>query len=123
MARKKILLVDDSSTVLLFERMVLSKEPYELFVARDGLEGLETALAERPHLILMDVVMPRMDGVEACRRLRALDETSSIPVILVTTRGEVDSVASGRAAGCNDYVTKPIDAAVLLSKVREHLPM
>jgi CheY-like chemotaxis protein len=121
--RKKILLVDDSSTVLLFERMVLSKEPFELLIARDGLEGLEKALAERPNLILMDVMMPRMTGVEACRRLRAHQETSEIPVILVTTESGADDIANGRAAGCSDYVTKPINAAQLLSKVREHLPV
>ncbi len=120
-ARKKILLVDDSSTVLLFEKMVLSKEPYDLVVAKDGQEGLEKAVAERPHLILMDVMMPRMDGVEACRQIRARGETAKIPVILVTTRGEPESVANGRAAGCSDYVTKPINAAELLTKIRAHL--
>jgi DNA-binding response OmpR family regulator len=117
-ARKKILLVDDSSTVLLFEKMVLSKEPYDLVVAKDGQEGVEKALSERPHLILMDVMMPRMDGVEACRQIRSRGEIASTPVILVTTRGEPESVASGRAAGCTDYVTKPIDPAELLSKVK-----
>jgi CheY-like chemotaxis protein len=121
MARKKILLVDDSSTVLLFEKMVLSKEPYDLIVAKDGREGVEKALAERPHLILMDVTMPRMDGVEACRQIRARGETAGIPVILVTTHGEPESVASGRAAGCNDHITKPISAADLLFKIRSHL--
>lgn len=119
--RKKILLVDDSSTVLLFEKMVLSKEPYDLVVAKDGQEGLEKAVAEHPHLILMDVMMPRMDGVEACRQIRARGETARIPVILVTTRGEPESVANGRAAGCSDYVTKPINAAELLTKIRAHL--
>ncbi len=116
--RKKILLVDDSSTVLLFEKMVLSKEPYELVVARDGQEGLDKAVAERPNLILMDVMMPRMDGVEATRRIRAHGEIARTPVILVTTRGEPEAVATGRAAGCSDYVVKPIDAAELLSKVK-----
>lgn len=116
--RKKILLVDDSSTVLLFEKMVLSREPYELLVAKDGQEGLRKALDERPSLILMDVMMPRMDGVEACRQIRASGLIGETPVILVTTRGEPEAVASGRAAGCSDYVTKPIDAAELISKVR-----
>jgi DNA-binding response OmpR family regulator len=116
--RKKILLVDDSSTVLLFEKMVLSKEPFDLFVAKDGVEGVDAALRERPDLILMDVVMPRLDGVEACRRIRAHREIGRTPIILVTTRGEPEAVASGKAAGCDDYVTKPIDAGELLSKVK-----
>lgn len=119
--RKKILLVDDSSTVLLFEKMVLSKEPYDLVVAKDGQEGLEKAVAERPHLILMDVMMPRLNGFEACRHLRAQPGTAAIPVILVTTRGEADSVQTGKAAGCTDYVTKPINGAELLTKVRAHV--
>jgi len=121
MNRKKILLVDDSSTVLLMERMILSKSPYDLVTARDGWEGVEKAKAERPDLILMDVVMPRMDGFEACRRLRADDETRQIPVIMVTTRGELQSVESGYESGCSDYVTKPINGLELLSKVRNYL--
>ncbi len=121
MNRKKILLVDDSSTVLLMERMILSKSPYDLVTARDGMEGVEKAKAERPDLILMDVVMPRMDGFEACRRLRADDETREIPVIMVTTRGELQSVESGYESGCSDYVTKPINGLELLSKVRNYL--
>jgi len=121
MDRKKILLVDDSSTVLLMERMILSKSQYDVVTARDGQEGVEKALAEKPDLILMDVVMPRMDGFEACRKLREQDGTKAIPVIMVTTRGELSSVESGYASGCNDYVTKPINGLELLAKVRSCL--
>ena len=119
--RKKIQLVDDSSTVLLMERMILSKSDYEVLTAKDGQEGLDKVLAEKPDLILMDVVMPRMDGFEACRRLRAEEDTKDIPVILVTTRGELASVAGGDASGCTDYVTKPINGLELLAKVRSCL--
>lgn len=121
MVRKKILLVDDSSTVLLMERMILSKSEYDVLTAKDGLEGVEKAVAERPDLILMDVVMPRMDGFEACRKLRESDVTKGIPIILVTTRGELASVESGYSSGCNDYVTKPINGLELLAKVRSCL--
>jgi DNA-binding response OmpR family regulator len=121
MDRKKILLVDDSSTVLLMERMILSKSEYDVVTARDGQEGVEKALSEKPDLILMDVVMPRMDGFEACRKLREQDGTKAIPVIMVTTRGELSSVESGYASGCNDYVTKPINGLELLAKVRSCL--
>ncbi len=119
--RKKILLVDDSSLVLRVEQLILSKGPYELIVARDGQEGLERALADPPDLILMDLVMPRMDGFEAVRRLRAHEATKTIPVIMVTTLGEADSMEAGFEAGCSDYVTKPIEATLLLAKVRDHL--
>jgi DNA-binding response OmpR family regulator len=121
MNRKKILLVDDSSTVILMEKMILSKAPYELVVAKDGQEGVEKAVSEKPDLILMDVMMPRLNGFEACKRLRAQDDTAAIPVILVTTRGEAESMKSGHDAGCTDYVTKPINGAELLSKVRAQL--
>lgn len=121
MSQKKILIVDDSSTVLLLEKMILSKGPYDVVSARDGQEGLEKAEAERPDLILMDVIMPRMDGFEACRRLREREATRDIPVIMVSTRGELESVESGYESGCSDYVTKPINGFELLSKIRSYL--
>jgi len=121
MERKKILLVDDSTTVLLMERMILAKSQYDLVEARDGQEGVEKALSEKPDLILMDVVMPRLNGFEAVKRLREEEATRSIPVIMVTTRGELESVESGYASGCSDYVTKPIDGLELLTKVRSCL--
>jgi CheY-like chemotaxis protein len=121
MGRKKILLVDDSSTVIMMEQMILSKNNYDLVTARDGQEGVAKALSEKPDLILMDVMMPRMDGFEACRKIRAENSTKSIPVIMVTTRSELTSVETGYASGCNDYVTKPINSLELLSKVKNYL--
>jgi CheY-like chemotaxis protein len=121
MTRKKILLVDDSKTVLLMEQMILKKGPYDVVMANDGSEGLERAVAERPDLILMDLVMPRMSGLEAIRELRRREVTKYIPVIMVTTRGEAESMEAGFESGCNDYLTKPIDSGALLAKVRDHL--
>ncbi len=121
MERKKILLVDDSSTVLLMEKMILSKSPYELVTASDGQDGYDKAVVEKPDLILLDVVMPRMDGFEVCRRLRERDEMRGVPVIMVTTRGELNSVETGYQSGCTDYITKPINGLELLSKVKSYL--
>jgi DNA-binding response OmpR family regulator len=121
MQRKKILCVDDSSTILMMERMILSKGPYDLVTASDGEEAVNKALAERPDLILMDVVMPRMNGFDACRRIREEEATRTTPVIMVTTRGEVQNMENGFESGCNDYVTKPINATELLSKLRNYL--
>ena len=118
--RKKVLLVDDSSTVLLMERALLSRS-YEVISARDGQEGVEKALAEEPDLILMDVVMPRMNGIDAVRRLRSNSQTRDIPIIMVSTRGELESVESGYESGCNDYVTKPFSGVELLAKVKSCL--
>ncbi len=118
MTRKKVLLVDDSSTALLLEQMILqSRSDFELIVARDGQEALEKALAKLPDLIVMDVVMPRMTGIEACRQLRLRETTCQIPIIMVTTRGEPEHVELGYASGCNDYVTKPVNGTELLSKI------
>ncbi len=121
MRRKKILLVDDSKIVLLIEQMILAKGPYDIVMASDGSEGLERAVAERPDLILMDLMMPRMGGIEAVRELRRRESTRYIPVIFVTTRGEAESMAAGFESGGNDYLTKPIDSDTLLAKVRDHL--
>jgi CheY-like chemotaxis protein len=121
MERKKILVVDDSRTAIFIESMILKKGPYDLVTAADGVEAVEKAIAERPDLILMDVVMPRMTGFEACQALRQLEETQAIPIILVTTRGEEQNVERGFASGCTDYVTKPINGVELLAKVSDQL--
>jgi CheY-like chemotaxis protein len=120
-AKKKILLVDDSRTSLFMERMILQNGPYLLSSANDGLEAIARAQAERPDLILMDVIMPNMGGFEALRELRKRPETAETPVILVTTRGEPANVEEGYEAGCSDYLTKPIDPQELLTKVRSCL--
>jgi CheY-like chemotaxis protein len=119
--KKKILLVDDSSTALMIEQMLLGKSAYDLLTARDSREAVEKATRELPDLILMDIVMPHMTGLEACRALRAQETTKTIPIILVTTRGENESVETGFASGCNDYVTKPINGIELLTKLRDQL--
>jgi len=119
--KKKILVVDDSKTALFMVLTILRKERYELVTAGDGQQALEVAGAERPDLILMDVVMPNKTGFEACRELKQREDTKGIPVILVTTRGEGENVEAGFESGCNDYVTKPINALELLTKVRDHI--
>jgi CheY-like chemotaxis protein len=120
-AKKKVLLVDDSPTALMMEQLILGKEDYEVLTAKDGAEGLKMAVAHRPDLILLDVIMPKMDGFEVCRLLRGLEPTRGTPIILVTTRGEATNVQAGFASGCSDYITKPINRAELLSKIRRFL--
>ena len=121
MHKKKILVVDDSRTALFMVTTILRKERYELVTACDGEQALEMAASERPDLILMDVIMPRKTGFEACRELKRREDTKAIPVILVTTRGEGENVEAGFQSGCNDYVTKPINALELITKVRDHM--
>ena len=119
--RKKILLVDDSMTALMMNRMLLSKCGCDIVTARDGREAIDRAFAERPDLIVMDIVMPQMNGFEACKRLRASPVTRATPILLGTTRGEAESIATGFASGCTDYVTKPVNSVELLSKIKAYL--
>lgn len=120
-ARKKILLVDDSRTALLLTGMLLKHEPYDILTANDGREAVEKALAEHPDLIVMDVVMPRLTGFEACREIRERSNGRVVPIILVTTRGEAENVMAGFEHGCSDYVTKPINGLELIAKIRDFL--
>jgi CheY-like chemotaxis protein len=115
---KKVLLVDDSDTALMMERMILNRTPYQLMTAKNGADAIRTATTELPDLILMDVVMPGIDGFEACRELKAQRITCHIPIIMVTTRSEVQNVEAGYESGCNGYVTKPIDGADLVGKLK-----
>jgi DNA-binding response OmpR family regulator len=121
MPRKKILLVDDSSTILMMEKFILRNDPYVLITASNGEEAVRKAALEKPDLILLDVVMPRMSGFEACRLIRDNAELQQTPIIMVTTRGEAENVETGWVVGCTDYVTKPINAVELLAKVRSIL--
>lgn len=122
MGLKKILLVDDSCTARLVNRMIFSqKSNYELISAVDGKEAVERARQDKPDLILMDIMMPRMTGLEACRVIKQDKETASIPVILLTTRGEESYVQEGYASGCSDYLTKPVNDAELLDLLKAYL--
>jgi CheY-like chemotaxis protein len=121
-AAKKILVVDDSKTALLMERSILEQSTaYKCVTARDGAEALVKAREEQPDLILMDVVMPRMNGFEACKKLREQAATRETPIILVTTRGEESYTEAGFQSGCNDYITKPINSMELLELLRSYL--
>ena len=121
MTAKKILLVDDQNTVLMVERMMLKDLGFHIITARNGVEAVDQALSQRPDLIVLDVMMPKMDGFETCRALRTREETRQVPIIMCTTRGESTNVQTGYDAGCNDYVTKPINSVELLGKIRRYL--
>lgn len=114
---KRILLVDDADTILMIEKMVLG-DSYEVSTAGNGQEAVEVATRDKPDLILMDLMMPKMNGIEACRALQRQPATRHIPIVMVTTRSEQEMVQEALLAGCLDYVTKPVDSVELLAKVR-----
>ncbi|HEX4605635.1 MAG TPA: response regulator [Candidatus Angelobacter sp.] len=119
---KKILLVDDSSTSRMTSRMLLAgHESYVVTSACDGEEGVEKAIAEVPNLILMDIEMPRMNGIEACKLLRQNEITKNIPIVLLTMRGEEPFVRQAYANGCSDFLTKPVNELKLAAVIRKYL--
>jgi twitching motility two-component system response regulator PilH len=118
--RRRILIVDDSSTHRLWLELMLGSR-YDIDVAVDGESGLRSAVANHPDLILLDVVMPGVDGFAACRELRKRPETRLTPVIMVTTKDEELDVETGYSNGCTDYISKPVDQLELLAKVESWL--
>lgn len=112
-----ILLVDDEKDILEFLQYNLEREGYKVFVANDGLEGVEMAQKVSPDLILMDVMMPRMDGIEACQTIRQDLQLNSPLIAFLTSRAEDYSQVAGFEAGADDYITKPIRPRLLISKV------
>ena len=119
---KTILLVDDSATSRMRSRMIFAKiEQYEFLSACDGKEGVEVAVEKKPDLILMDVEMPRMSGIEACRALRENAATRRIPIVLLTTRGEAAAVQTGFDSGCTEYLLKPVNEEQLVTVLKKYL--
>lgn len=114
----KILLVDDEPDILEIVGYNLSSGGYQVFTASNGLEAIEVAKKESPNLIILDVMMPKMDGIEACEQLRKLPELSNTIITFLTARNEDYSQVAGFDAGADDYITKPIKPKVLLSKVK-----
>ena len=114
----KILLVDDEPDILDFLGYNLQKEGYEVFTCTNGKEGLALAKAKIPQLIILDVMMPEMDGIETCREIRQVPDLKNALVIFLTARGEDYSQIAGFDAGADDYVTKPIKPRVLVSRVK-----
>ncbi len=117
----RILIVDDNPTNVKVLRTRLAAEGYEIVTAADGEEGLEAARQQTPDLILLDVMMPKVDGFEVCRRLRADPGFPFTPIILVTAMADSKDVVAGLEAGGDEYLTKPVDHAALAARVRSML--
>ena len=114
---KKILLVDDEQDILEFLSYNLIKEGCDVITANNGKEGLELAKKHTPDLILLDVMMPEMDGMEVCENLRSIEKLDNTFIIFLTARSEEYSELSGFTAGADDYITKPIKPKLLISRI------
>lgn len=114
----RILLVDDEPDILEIVSYNLSAEGYEVYTAKNGIEGVAKAKKKQPHLIILDVMMPEMDGIEACEVIRSTPGLENSIITFLTARGEDYSQVAGFEAGADDYITKPIKPKVLVSKVK-----
>lgn len=121
MDNQTILVVDDSLTMRMMNQMLLTRASYEVLVAASGEEALEIVADQVPDLVLLDVIMPGLNGFETCAAMRALPTMTDTPILMLTTRSEPENVEKGYAAGATDYLTKPIDNDEIFTKLRDHL--
>lgn len=117
----KILLVDDEPDILEIVGYNLRSEGYQIFTASNGVEAVKAAKKITPHLILLDIMMPEMDGIEACEKIRKIKSLEHVIISFLTARGEDYSQVAGFEAGADDYITKPIKPKVLVSKIKSLL--
>jgi len=119
--KPRILVADDEPNLLEALRLLFDRNGFEVLLAQDGQEAVETGQREQPDVIILDVMMPRMDGYEACRTLRAHFRSAHIPILLLTAKGGEEDKLRGLEGGANDYVTKPWTSRELVQRVRNHL--
>jgi CheY-like chemotaxis protein len=118
---KRILLVDDSDTVIMFEKLIFRGVGFEVVTAKNGKIALAEVAKRRPDLVLLDLLMPELNGIETCRRLKDNPETRDVPIVVVTTKDKAEMVEQAFEAGCDAYITKPVDKVELLAKVQTYL--
>ncbi|MCI5135071.1 MAG: response regulator [Candidatus Electrothrix sp. AW2] len=117
MSTRKLLIVDDSPTELKLITDVFNTSEYDVVTAEDGEAGVEMAIAEKPELIILDVVMPKMNGFQACRKIKSLPDLENIPVILLTSKNQESDEFWGKKQGADVYLTKPFHADQVLEAV------
>ena len=117
----KVLIADDEPNIVISLEFLMKREGYQVLVARDGPQALEAIQRERPHLVLLDVMMPGKTGFEFCQAVRADDTLAAVKIVLLTAKGRDTDIAKGQALGADAYVTKPFSTKELAARVRELL--
>ena len=118
---KRITVVDDNKDMVLLYKRILTSQGYQVASAGNGFDGLQMIFKDPPDLVLLDLSMPRMDGYQVCKRLKNSKDTNTIPVIMVTCRGNKTDKIQGLELGADDYIKKPVDNEVLLARVKSLL--
>jgi DNA-binding response OmpR family regulator len=118
---KRILIVDDEVDLVETVRFPLEMEGYHVLVAHNGEDALNQARKENPDLILLDLMLPKVDGYKVCQQLKSDDRYKHIPILMLTSKAQEKDMALGRETGANEYITKPFDIRDLLKKVKVHL--
>jgi len=118
---EKILVIDDDPNALRFIEYTLEQEGYQVLLAKDGLEGIKKARDEHPSLIVLDVMLPGLDGYALCQQLRQKPETSLLPILMLSAKARQGDKDIGLRMGADDYLTKPADPSVIIAKVKDLL--
>jgi CheY-like chemotaxis protein len=121
MAGKRILLADDEEDIKTVVTMFLQSEGYEVATAFDGLDALEKIRSEKPDLILLDIMMPVLDGYEVCKRLKADPQTANIPIVMLSAAAHTTSISRALSAGAVDYIVKPFEPEKLVERIQQVL--
>lgn len=121
MTKKKILIVEDEESLLKLESILLTSKGYDVKGAATGQEALDAIERDQPDLVLLDIMMPGLDGFEVCRRIKINPETKDIPVIMVTAKKSGDDMARGEEVGADWYITKPFKSAMVIETIQRFL--
>ncbi|RDE11322.1 MAG: two-component system response regulator [Candidatus Thorarchaeota archaeon] len=121
--KKKILVVDDEHLTTELAKVILEKHNFSVIIAEDGETALSLAQRENPDLILLDAVLPTMDGFTVCKKLRENKGFKNVPILMLTAKGSSNDIEKGRAAGADEYIIKPFSGKALVATIRRHLGM
>jgi two-component system, OmpR family, alkaline phosphatase synthesis response regulator PhoP len=118
---KKVLIVDDEPNIAISVEFLMRREGFEVLVAHDGEEGLTRIRADRPDLVVLDIMMPKLDGFEVCKAVRADPILAGVRILMLTAKGRAAEISKGLALGADGYITKPFATRELVAKVKELL--
>lgn len=121
MAKRKILLIDDEKDLVDLVKSNLESNGYDVLIAFNGKQGLEKAMAEQPDLIILDIMMPVMDGFETLRKIRDDDRIKNTPIIMLTVKSETESIFKAEELGSTDYITKPFSLEELINLIKTYI--